>query len=311
MLSVPRLRLLRELHVRGTIAAAAQALSYTPSAVSQQLAQLERESGVALLERIGRGVTLTPAAIALVEHAEAVFDRLELAESELAAAQPEITGTLRVASFQSVVLAVLPGTLQLMAERHPHLQIDVTQREVGEAYDGLRSTAFDLIIGEEYPDETPVIRAGIDRADLLVDPICLALPSHGPHAVRPRTLTDLAEIPWVLDPVSTPTGVWARTLCRRAGFEPHVRFDSPDPLVHAHLVRSGLAAAFMAALLAPDHLSGIDLIGLPGQPHRVLQTAARTGRSAHPAVVAFRSALSDAIAAQAPSGPPWTRALAG
>lgn len=309
MLSVPRLRLLRELHLRGTIAAVAQALSYTPSAVSQQLAQLERESGVALLERIGRGVTLTPAAVALVEHTEAVFARLELAESELAAAQPEITGTLRVASFQSVVLAVLPSTLQLIADRHPRLQIDVTQREVGDAYDGLRSTAFDLIVGEEYTDEAPVIRPGIDRIDLLLDPFCLALPSHGPHAIRPHALIDLADVPWALDPISTPTGAWARALCRRAGFEPRVRFDSPDPLVHAHLVRSGLAAAFMPALLAPDHLAGIDLIGLPGEPHRVLHTAARTGRSAHPAVIAFRSALSDAIAAQAPSGTPWRRAL--
>lgn len=309
MLGVQRLRLLRELHHRGTIAGVAHALSYTPSAVSQQLSQLERESGVPLLERIGRGVTLTPAAVALVAHAEAVLERLELAESELAAAQPEITGTLRVASFQSVVLAVLPGTLQLMAERHPHLQIDVTQSEVAEAYEGLRATTFDVIVGEEYPDEDPVIRPGVDRVDLLEDPICLALPTHGPHAAQPRSLRDLAETPWALDPVSAPTGVWARLLCRRAGFEPHVRFDSPDPLVHAHLVRSGLAAAFMPALLAPDHLAGVDLIGLPGEPHRILHTAARTGRSAHPAVVAFRTALGDAIAAHTPSGPPWTRVL--
>ena len=302
--------MLREVHVRGTIAAAAQALSYTPSAVSQQLAQLERESGVALLERVGRGVTLTPAAIALVDHAEAVLDRLELAESELAAAQPEVAGTLRVASFQSVVLAVLPRTLRLLAERHPQLNIDVTQCDVIVAYDGLRGASFDVIVGEEYPDEDPAARTGIDRVDLLTDPVCLALPSRGPMAARPRRLNDLAAMPWALDPVSTPTGVWARSLCRRAGFEPIVRFDSPDPLVHAHLVRSGLAAAFMPALLAPDHLSGIDLLGLPGDPHRVLHTAARAGRSAHPAVIAFRAALGDAIATQAPHGDPWVRVLA-
>lgn len=309
MLSVPRLRLLSELRHRGTIASVAQALSYTPSAVSQQLAQLERESAVPLLERVGRGVTLTPAAVALVEHAEAVFARLELAESELTAAQAEIRGTLRVASFQSVVLALLPGTVQLLRDRHPHLEVDVTQREVAAAYDGLRSSVFDLIVGEEYPDEAAAVHPGIDRVELLSDPICLVLPAHGPYSAVPRTLADLAHTPWALDPVTAPTGAWARAVCRRAGFEPIVRFDSPDPLVHAHLVRSGLAAAFMPALLAPEHLDGLQIIGLPGEPHRILYTAARSGRAARGDVAAFRSALADAIAAQSPPGAPWSQSL--
>jgi len=309
MLSLPRLRLLSELHRRGTIAAVAEALSYTPSAVSQQLAQLERETGVALLERIGRGVRLTPAAIELVAHADAALALLERAESDLAAAQPEVRGLLRVASFQSVVLALLPAALRLLAERHPMLRVDIIQREVDDAYDGLRSSAFDLILGEEYPDEHRAPIPGVDRADLLNDPLCLVLPEAGPWAGPPRRLADLADAPWVLDPADTPTGAWARQMCRRAGFEPHVRFDSPDPLLHVHLVRAGLAVAFAPALLAPEHLVGLPQYGLPHAPHRVLSTAVRTGRASHPAVIAFRAALSDAIAAQAPTGATWERVL--
>src|SRR3954462_7599239 len=104
MLDLRRLRLLHVLHARGTIAAVAEAVQYTPSAVSQQLAVLEREAGVALLEPAGRGVRLTDAAIVLVRHAEALLEQSERAESELAAASGRIAGRGRIASFQSVAL---------------------------------------------------------------------------------------------------------------------------------------------------------------------------------------------------------------
>jgi len=311
MLSLPRLRLLSELHRRGTIAATAKALAYTPSAVSQQLAQLERETSVPLLERVGRGVRLTPDAVTLVAHADAVFARLEQAEADLAAAQPELRGTLRVASFQSVVLALAPAALRLLAERHPQLRVDITQREVVPAYEGLLSYDFDLILGEEYPGLVEKAPEGVDRADLLADPLCLVLPATGPYATRPHRLADLADTPWALDPADAPTGQWVRTICRRAGFEPRVQFDSPDPLLHAHLVRSGLAAAVVPALLAAEHLAGTRLVSLPGDPHRMLYTAVRAGRAAHPAVRAFREALSDALAAQRPATPAWAVVLDG
>jgi DNA-binding transcriptional LysR family regulator len=311
MLSLPRLRLLSELRRRGTIAETARALSYTPSAVSQQLSLLERETGVALLERVGRGVRLTADAVALAEHAEAVFARLEEAEAALATAQPVLRGTLRVASFQSVVLAIVPEALTLLGERHPGLRVEVIHREVGPAYGGLLSHDFDLILGEEYPGFPEPVREGVDRENLLADPLCLVLPQHGPLAVRPKQLRDLAATPWALDPPDTPTGAWARAVCRQAGFEAAVRFESPDPLMHAHLVRAGHAVAFIPALLSASHLAGTQLVSLHGEPHRVLYTAVRSGRAGHPAVAAFRSALGDALAAQAPTPPVWSVALDG
>src|ERR1700744_4779380 len=144
MLDVHRLRLLCELDRRGTLAAVARALSYSPSAVSQQLSQLEAETGVALLEPAGRGVRLTAQARILVDRAGEVFEGLEQAEAELRASLTEVRGTLRVASFQSVLLALVPVVLTGLAERHPGLRVEITQEEAGEAFAGLLAREFDI-----------------------------------------------------------------------------------------------------------------------------------------------------------------------
>src|SRR6188474_980827 len=119
MLELRRLRLLRELHERGTIAAVAEALQFTPSAVSQQLAMLEREAGVDLLERAGRGVRLTDAALVLVEHARALLDRADLAEAELAAAVGTVAGRGRIAAFQSGALRLAAPAMHALAREAP------------------------------------------------------------------------------------------------------------------------------------------------------------------------------------------------
>src|SRR3954453_17214792 len=119
MLDLRRLRLLRELSARGTIGAVAEALSYTPSAVSQQLARLEQEAGVPLLERVGRNVRLTAAAHTLVGHTEALLERLEAAEADLEATAEHVTGTLRVATIQSPGLYLLAPALQRVAPAAP------------------------------------------------------------------------------------------------------------------------------------------------------------------------------------------------
>lgn len=294
MLSLSRLRMLRELHRLGTLAEVARALSYTPSAVSQQLSQLERECRVPLLERVGRRVRLTDQALSLVAHTEEVLAQLERAEAELAAASPRVSGTLKVASFQTVVLSFAPTALTLMAGRCPEVDVEITQREVGPAFEGLLSHDFDLILGEEYPGMPDRVRDGIDRAELLSDPLRLVLPPTGILSARPQSLADLADAPWAFDPSGTMTGAWARAECRKAGFEPRVRFDTPDPLMHAHLVRTGHAVAFSPALIAAQHLGGTQIFGLPDDPHRTLFTAVRAGRSDHPAVRAFRECLAEA-----------------
>ena len=129
MLDVRRLRLLVELSQRGTLAAVAEALSYSPSSVSQQLSQLEREAGVPLLVQVGRRVQLTPQAELLVGHARAVLDRLEEAESDVARSLTAVGGTVRIAVFQSAAHAMVPQALTLLRGEHPALRVEVTERE--------------------------------------------------------------------------------------------------------------------------------------------------------------------------------------
>lgn len=303
MLNVTRLRILRELHLRGTLAQVADALSYSPSAISQQLSLLEREVGVPLLEHVGRRVRLTDDAVTLVGHTELVLAQLELAEAELAATQPEVSGTLRVASFQTVLLEIAPPALTLLNLRYPSLQVEITQRAVDEAFSGLLAHDFDLILGEEYPDLPDPVRAGTDRADLVRDPLFLAVPSHGAWARQPDRIADLADAPWALDPPGTASGDWARAMCRGAGFEPRVRMEGPDPLLHAQMVRTGHAVAFVPALIAAEHLAGAQLAALTGNPERILYTSVRAGRGGHPAVVAFREVLARVAAERRPDTP--------
>jgi DNA-binding transcriptional LysR family regulator len=308
MLDVHRLRLLRELDRRGTLAAVARALSYSPSAISQQLSQLEAEAGVTLLEPAGRGVRLTPLARILVAHTEAILERLEEAEAQLRAAETEVRGTLRVASFQSVLFALIPSVLTRLAERHPGLRVEITHQQAVPAFEGLLAHEFDLVLGEEFPGvaRPPVTGA---RTQLLAhDELFLVLPARGPYALgtqvgQPFGLADLAGVPWVLDPQDTGPGQWARNACREAGFEPDVRYAGSDLLFEILLAETGLAAAVVPGLLlfaVPRPDARIQRI--PGRPHRRLTTGVRAGAAGQPAIRAFRDALRQAIREARPSG---------
>jgi DNA-binding transcriptional LysR family regulator len=146
VLDLHRLRLLRELKHRGTLAAVAEALAYTPSAISQQLSVLEAEAGVPLLERAGRRVRLTPAAERLVEHTEAILERLEQARADLDASAASISGTVRVAAFHTTAHAVIPAALSALAGTHPALRVEVTEREPETSLPGLIAHEFDLAL---------------------------------------------------------------------------------------------------------------------------------------------------------------------
>lgn len=302
MLNVHRLRILYELHQRGTLAAVAEALNYTPSAVSQQLSLLERETGAELLERVGRRVRLTDRALKLVAHTETVLTTLETAETELEASHDLVAGTLTVASFQTAMAVLAPPALTMLAHQFPQLRIQLIQREVSTAYEGLRNGEFDLILGEEYPGIPEPVYPQVDQADLYFDDLVLLVPPRGPWS-NPAHLADLAEAPWALDPEHMVTGAWARRLCRDAGFEPHMQYETTDPFLQAHLTTSGHAVCIVSALIAADYLERTRAIALPGRPQRRLYTAVRAGRSALPSVRAFRRALTFIAADMAPPIP--------
>lgn len=282
MLDLHRLRLLKELHTRGTLAAVATALGYSSSAVSQQLSLLEKEAGAPLLERVGRGVRLTPQALILVGHAEAVLNRLERAEAEIEASLTAPTGVVRVAAFQTAMLSLMPPLLDLLAQRAPNLRLDTIQLEPNLALSLLTAGGCDLVLAEEYPGHPLPRLPGLDRVELGLDPMRLALP---PGLDRTR-LPDLADRRWVLEPADTESGRWARALCRQEGFEPDVAFHSTDIVTHIRLVETGHAVAILPDLVWPDGPPpGLEL------GHRRLYTCAREGSQLRPGVVTARESL--------------------
>jgi DNA-binding transcriptional LysR family regulator len=290
MLDLRRLRLLRELKRRGTVTAVAEALGYSPSAVSQQLATLEKETRVTLLEPAGRRVRLTPQADVLVDHAERLLAEMERAEAALARSLHDTVGTLHVAAFQTAALALVPQTLLHLAAAHPGLRVEVTEAEPEAALPALVSGQFDLVLGEEYPG-CPLPRLdGTERRDLFIDELHLATPV----SWRERRLRGLAERPFVMEPPGTAAHDWSTAVCRAAGFEPDVRYFSSDLQIHLALVGHGLAAALVPGLAGATGKSAVALHVLPGHPARSVFAAVRRGAVEHPAIRVFIDALATA-----------------
>lgn len=295
MLDLQRLRLLRELDRHGTMAAVAQALSYSPSSISQQLTRLEREAGVPLLERVGRGVGLTPEARILVGHTEAILERLERAETEVAAARQTVGGSLRIAAFQSVLVALVPTVLSLLAERHPQLRLTVLELEPEPALARLRDADVDLVLGQRYPDQQVADPPGLAVEFLVEDSLTLALPEEPRWGAADPVLSRLAEAPWVMDPPTTVPGSWGRKTCSGAGFTPDVRFETPDLMLQVHLIATGHAVGFLPALVGTQLPATIRLVHLLPAQRRRLFTVTRRAGSEHPAVRAVRRALVTAL----------------
>src|SRR3954447_25433613 len=189
MLDLRRLRLLRELHQRGTIASVADALQFTPSAVSQQLGILEREAGVQLLERAGRGVRLSDAALVLVEHSEALLERAARAEADLAAAGGTVAGLARIAGFQSVMLNLALPAMSALAHDAPQLRCELVEAEPEDSLPQLALGDVDFVLADEWQHQPRRLPAGIERHDLMRDVVRVVLPSQ--HAVARRYPSDV------------------------------------------------------------------------------------------------------------------------
>ncbi len=266
MLDLHRLRLLREVHVRGTLHAAAGALGYTPSAVSQQLATLEREAGARLLERVGRKVRLTDAGQVLVRHADLLLDGVEAAEAEVAAvAAGRLAGVVRVASFQSAFLRIVAPTIRTLADEHPDIRVEAAEAEVEDAVPALRLHQLDVLVGDEYEAQPRALHPEFHRETLLRESINIVLPADHPLASGRRvTLADLSDLPWAA--CQPGTGHYAMHLraCRQiGGFEPDLRYASDDLLILLELVRTTGAGA-----LLPDLVVDFDAPGVVVRPFR-------------------------------------------
>jgi len=288
MLDVRRLRVLREVARRGSLAGAADGLSYTPSAVSQQIAVLEREAGTRLLERRGRGVVLTEAGETLVAHAETILDQLEAAEQALAALVDLRRGHLRMASFATAGATVLPRAVDAFRARHPGIELTVGQASPRESVARLREGRLDIALTvdlEEQPAE------GVEVIHLFKDRLRLALRRDHPLAAQEEVrLEDLAEETWIDVPAATSGGHVAARAAARAGFVPRVAFESDDYIAIRELVGAGAGVALLPDLARfPPHESVVLRSLGPDRPVRNIQVATRPE--------AFRSRAASAMLA--------------
>jgi DNA-binding transcriptional LysR family regulator len=295
-----RLRLLHELSRRGTIAAVAEALSYSPSSVSVQLAELERESGAKLLRRVGRGVQLTPAGWRLAEHAEHALSADEAVRAELSALGEAPRGRVRVTFVQTAALALLPGALAILAESAPDLRVEVLQRETAPALADLRSHAVDVVVGIEY-DPVPVRRhRDVDRRDLVREDVLLAVPADDPLAADggPIALARVADRPWAAGHRGTGHAAVVEHVCNRlGGYAPDVRHRTDDGLILRALVSARAAATLLPALIGTATPQVAVRPIAEGSLRRTIFTAARTAGAGSSAVGAVRAALGAAAAA--------------
>jgi DNA-binding transcriptional LysR family regulator len=287
MLHLGRLRLLRELRDRGTIAAVADALRFTPSAVSQQLAMLERETGVRLLQRAGRGVRLTDAALVLSEHAEALLDRAARAEADLAAVAGTVAGRARIAGFESVAIHLALPAMERLAAAAPRLRCELVEAEPEQALPALALGDIDLVLGDEWPHQPVRLPGGVQRHELFLDPVYLLVPDGHPAAALP----ELADAPWVTGPAGMAWDEMTRRTCLSiGGFEPDVRHRTIDASVATALVAHGLAVTMLPALaLGDDHrVARRDL-----DVNRAIFPATREADAARPSTGAVLSAIRD------------------
>src|SRR3954447_8875714 len=250
MLDVRRLRLLRELSARGTVTAVAEALSYTPSAVSQQLAALERDAGVALLERVGRGVRLTDAGHRLVLHADAVIARLEAAEADLERVSGAVAGRVRIASFQTAAHALVIPALGALEAAHPELQCELVQAEAEQALPALRLGDVDLVLAEEYSHAPRARDPALEHRDLCVDALLIAVPARHPAAARERiSFADLQGEQWAGGELGTAWNDMIIRACRSiGGYEPDLRHHVDDVRLILGLVAARGAVALVPAM---------------------------------------------------------------
>jgi DNA-binding transcriptional LysR family regulator len=303
VLNVNRLRVLRELAHRGSIAAVADALWLTPSAVSQQLSALERETGVQLVERAGRGVRLTSAGNLLVERSERVFEALDEAQSALHALQTAPSGRLRIGGFPSVVRLVFPGVLSRLRERFPDLRVEVEDLEGEQCLDAVRLGHLDVAVVDDVSWNAGR-QEGLRTVALFATPLVVVFAAGRQWANSPEVpWSALAGAPQVTEPRSS---VFARSVeqeCRLAGFE---------PTVHARVHDAGAALALVEG---GDMVAVLPELAVLGQPHRVewrrltpvverrLTAVTRMGQDELPAARVLVDELAQVTAESAHSAP--------
>jgi DNA-binding transcriptional LysR family regulator len=295
MLNTGRLRVLAEVVRRGSFSGAAEALSYTQSAVSQAIARLEQEVGATLLVRDRRRVRPTAAGATLVEHAETIFAQIDSAEAELAAVLGVRGGRLRVASFPSAGSTLMPLAVAVFRRGHPDVALTLAEGEPEEIAPRVRTGEFDLALLFQFPGVRERPGAGLRAVNLLEDPMHVVLPANHPLVTkRALRLSDLRGEDWVQTSESSPCARHVVRLCLAAGFEPNVTFESDDYETVQGLVGAGVGVALIPRLALTHVHPGIVVRELaPRSPARKVVAATMSGPGIAPAARTMLRILSD------------------
>ncbi|MDV6014634.1 LysR substrate-binding domain-containing protein [Haloechinothrix sp. LS1_15] len=282
-LSLHRLRMLRELHRRGTVTAAATALHYTASAVSQQLAQLERDVGARLFERIGRRVQLTDLGSLLAEHAEEILGAVDRASLALEEAQEAATVRLRAGVFATVAAGLLPRAMDTLAGRHPGLQLRTRELPPEATALAVREGELDLAFVIDYPDAPMQRDPSLLGSQIAVERLHVAVPA-GSLGAGPVALSDLAEQTWILSGPKSHFGAAVRAACQRAGFDLTITHEVDEQATAMSMVASGMGITLVSDLGLQLRPPGMDALALTVPITRTVSIVYRSTALRRPAL---------------------------
>ena len=292
-----RLHVLRMVAATGTVTGAAEALHYTPSAVSQQLRTLAKELQVDLVLQEGRGIRLTPAARVLLAHANELFSTWESIRAELAAAQQNGGGPLRLCGFSTAAAALLPGVAARVTAARPNSQVSIIEADPDECFELLLADQADVAVVVATGTLPSTADPRFEQRHLLEDPLDLLVPeTHRLAHETSVTLRDLADEPWIMDRPGRPYHQLLQTVCAAAGFSPAAAHFATEWDTGAAFVAAGLGVALIPRLA---HLPGgypVLRVALKGDPtpSRHLLTSVRRGSAEHPAIALALDALDEA-----------------
>jgi DNA-binding transcriptional LysR family regulator len=296
MIDLGRLRALHAVASYGTVLAAGEALRCTPSAVSQQLAKLERETGATLIEKQGRGLRLTEAGRVLAGHAERVLATVDEAEAALAAHRDTVIGRLTVAAFATACRALLPYALHRLASDHPLLETGLVEVNPHEGVDALRRGHVDLAVLDDWPEVPLRYPPGVAHAEIGRDFVDLLVPSgHRLAGGRPVRLAQAKDERWISAKAGDVCHEWLMRVLPGVRPDFHVgEFETQLTLIAA-----GLGIAVIPRLARPPLPDGVCVVPLRPEPHRRVVVAWREASAARPAIAAAITALREAWNRQA------------
>ncbi|MFC8385215.1 LysR substrate-binding domain-containing protein [Nocardia sp. NPDC056952] len=294
-LSLARLRMLRELHRRGTITAAAAALHYTASAVSQQLAQLERDAGTRLFERRGRRVQLTDLGIVLAEHAEEILAAVERATQALEEAGGSVTAKITAGVWASVASGLLPDALTTLAASHPGILVRTTELAPESTAAAVRDGTLDLSFVLDYSNYPMTWDRGLERAIIGVERIHAAVPA-GAVPAAGVTLAELSEHPWIIAPARSHFGHAARLAFQSAGLRPRIDHELEEQATSMAMVAAGLGVTLVSDLGLALRPPGVDIVALGDALTRTVSLAYRTNSAGRAALLLVVDAIRTAAA---------------